>query len=129
MSFAFHFALLVVPTTLMGLSLPLLSRGMVDRISEAAPLVGRLYAVNTVGAGVGALASGWLLIGNLGFLATVRLAGSLNLLAAVLILAVWRQAARLEGQDGPAPLSVPPPSPPAVPASPTGEARTGPAWH
>ncbi len=47
---AFHFLLLAVPTTLMGLSLPLLARGVVGEASEIAPLVGRLYAVNTLGA-------------------------------------------------------------------------------
>src|SRR5215207_3872967 len=58
-AFAFHFALLIVPTTLMGLSLPLVSRGVVERIDDAGPLVGRLYAVNTLGAGIGAGVSGW----------------------------------------------------------------------
>src|SRR5512134_336880 len=53
-AFAFHFALLVVPTTLMGLSLPLLSRGCVRDIGKAAPVVGRLYAANTLGAAAGA---------------------------------------------------------------------------
>ncbi|MGI8808458.1 MAG: fused MFS/spermidine synthase [Acidimicrobiales bacterium] len=93
-AFAFHFLLLIVPTTLMGLSLPLVSRGVVERIDEAGPLVGRLYAVNTLGAGVGAGISGWILIGSLGFVGVVRLAGTLNLLAAVFILTLWRTAAR-----------------------------------
>ena len=34
-AFAFHFVLLVVPTTLMGLSLPLVARGVVERIEDA----------------------------------------------------------------------------------------------
>jgi predicted membrane-bound spermidine synthase len=93
-SFGFHFALLVVPTTLMGLSLPLVSKGVVDRIDDAGPLVGRLYAVNTLGAGIGAGVSGWVLIGSLGFAGTVRLAGILNLAAAVLVLTLWRTAGR-----------------------------------
>ncbi len=93
-AFAFHFVLLVIPTTLMGLSLPLVSRGLVDRIEEAGPMVGRLYAVNTLGAGLGAGTSGWILIGSLGFVGVVRLAGTLNLLAAVSILTLWRAASR-----------------------------------
>jgi spermidine synthase/MFS family permease len=93
-AFAFHFVLLIVPTTLMGLSLPLVSRGVVDRIEEAGPLVGRLYAANTLGAGLGAGISGWILIGSLGFVGVVRLAGLLNLLAAVCILTLWRTASR-----------------------------------
>jgi predicted membrane-bound spermidine synthase len=93
-AFGFHFALLIVPTTLMGLSLPLVSRGLVARIEDAGPLVGRLYAVNTLGAGLGAGISGWILIGNLGFVGVVRLAGVLNLLAAASIVTLWRMAER-----------------------------------
>jgi predicted membrane-bound spermidine synthase len=89
-AFAFHFVLLVVPTTLMGLSLPLLSRGVVRNVGEAAPVVSRLYAANTLGAAAGAAVGGWLLLGNLGFDGTVRLASSLNLLAAAAVLRWWR---------------------------------------
>jgi hypothetical protein len=53
-SFAFHFALLVVPTTLMGLSLPLLGRGVVQATGDIAPRISRLYAANTLGAAAGA---------------------------------------------------------------------------
>jgi spermidine synthase len=91
-AFAFHFALLVVPTTLMGLSLPLLSRGVVRDVGEAAPVVSRLYAANTLGAAAGAAIGGWLLLGNLGFDGTVRLASALNLLAAAGALRLWRSA-------------------------------------
>lgn len=109
--FAFHFALLIVPTTLMGLSLPLVSRGVVYRIEEAAPMVGRLYAMNTLGAGLGALVSGWLLLGNLGFVGGVRLAGTLNLGAAVLIFTLWRAAGRAASQPGEQPVAAPAPAP------------------
>jgi predicted membrane-bound spermidine synthase len=91
-AFAFHFALLVVPTTLMGLSLPLLTRAVVRNIAEAAPVVSRLYAANTLGAAAGAALGGWVLLGTLGFDGTVRLASSLNLVAAVIVLALWRVA-------------------------------------
>lgn len=97
--FAFHFLLLVVPTTLMGLSLPLLARGAVAASREIAPLVGRLYAVNTLGAAVGAAVAGWVLLGELGFVATVRTAGALNLAAAAVVLGLWR----LAEPDAPAP--------------------------
>jgi hypothetical protein len=91
-AFAFHFALLVVPTTLMGLSLPLLSRGVVRDVGEAPSVVSRLYAVNTLGAAAGAAVGGWFLLGNLGFAGTVRLASSLNLLAAAAVFLLWRTA-------------------------------------
>jgi spermidine synthase len=94
-AFGFHFVLLVVPTTLMGLSLPLLSRGMVRGVGEAASVVSRLYAANTLGAAAGAAVGGWFLLGNLGFDGTVQLASSLNLAAAAVVLAWWR-GVRLE---------------------------------
>ena len=105
-AFAFHFVLLVVPTTLMGLSLPLLTRGVVRGIDEAAPVVSRLYAANTLGAAAGAALAGWLLLGNLGFDGTVRLASTLNLVAAVIVLMLWR-AAPPESATPPAPGASP----------------------
>lgn len=90
-AFAFNFALLLVPTTLMGLSLPLLARGLVERVEDAGALIGRLYAVNTLGAGAGAGISGWVLVGTLGFLGTVRMAGVLNIVAAISVLALWKR--------------------------------------
>jgi spermidine synthase len=88
--FAFHFLLLVIPTTLMGLSLPLLARGAVAASHEIAPLVGRLYGVNTLGAAAGAAVAGWWLLGKLGFVATVRIAAALNLAVAAAVLLLWR---------------------------------------
>lgn len=90
--FAFHFLLLIVPTTLMGLSLPLLARGAVAASNEIAPLVGKLYAVNTLGAAAGAAVAGWWLLGTYGFVASVRIAGTLNLAAAVAVLLLRRSA-------------------------------------
>jgi predicted membrane-bound spermidine synthase len=90
--FAFHFLLLAVPTTLMGLSLPLLARGAVTASPEIAPLVGKLYAVNTLGAAVGAAVAGWWLLGTFGFVASVRVAATLNLAAAAAVLLLWKMA-------------------------------------
>jgi spermidine synthase len=90
--FAFHFVLLVIPTTLMGLSLPLLARGAVATSQEIAPLVGRLYAINTLGAAAGAVVAGWWLVGTFGFVATVRVAALLNFAAAVVVAVIGRGA-------------------------------------
>lgn len=99
-SFAFNAALVVVPTVLMGLSLPLLARVVVQHRADAGTVLGRLYAANTIGAAAGAMAAGWLLLGNLGFVTTVRLAGMLNMAAAVAVLALARRAPTVAG-DGP----------------------------
>ena len=73
-----HFALLIVPTFLMGASLPLLARGLVDDSEHAAPTIGILYGVNTLGASLGAFASIWWLVGSFGFESTLRGAALLN---------------------------------------------------
>jgi MFS family permease len=61
--FALCFAGLVLPTTLMGASLPLLSRAVATSIDGLAPRIALLYGLNTVGAGMGALVGGWLILG------------------------------------------------------------------
>ncbi|MCX7791391.1 MAG: fused MFS/spermidine synthase [Chloroflexaceae bacterium] len=64
---AASFLTLLIPTTLMGLSLPLLSRALVRSLDEAPQTIGRLEAINIIGAALGALVGGCLLIGMLGF--------------------------------------------------------------
>jgi spermidine synthase len=94
-TFGFNFLLVIVPATMMGLSLPLVARGVVERVQDAGSLVGRLYAVNTIGAAAGAAVTGWYLAGTFGFSASLRIAGTLNLLAAVIVLSLWRLAERV----------------------------------
>ena len=61
------FAGLLWPTFLMGCSLPFLSKAVVSEIAGSAKLIGWLYGLNTLGAGVGAFVGGWYLIGTFGF--------------------------------------------------------------
>jgi spermidine synthase len=90
--FLFNFALLLVPTVLMGLSLPLAARSLVARAGDAGTLVGRLYAVNTLGASAGAAVAGWWFLGTFGFTTSTRIAGTLNVLAAVVLLLASRSS-------------------------------------
>lgn len=80
--FGVVFAGLLWPTFLMGCSLPFLSKAVVRRIDGSAQLIGRLYGVNTLGAGVGAFIGGWVLLGSLGFDATIFVGAALNLIVA-----------------------------------------------
>lgn len=65
------FLILVVPTSLMGATLPLLSRYAVHADREIGPRVALLYAVNTAGAVLGTLATAFVLLPGLGLAATV----------------------------------------------------------
>ena len=86
--FALCFAGLVVPTTLMGMSLPLVARAVATSLDSAAERIGWLYGLNTLGAGLGALAGGWVLLGALGFDGALGVAALLNLVAAGLALSL-----------------------------------------
>lgn len=77
---------LLVPTLLMGMSLPLLARAAVHRIETASSRIGLLYGVNTFGAAVGAGLGGFLLIGNMGYVGAVGLGAAINLAVGALAL-------------------------------------------
>lgn len=89
--FALCFAGLVLPTTLMGASLPLLARAVATSRENIAERIGTLYGLNTLGAGIGALLGGWVLVGHLGFVTTLWLAAALEFLAAALSLTLLRR--------------------------------------
>jgi len=86
--FLISFVVLAVPTTLMGATLPVLSKLMVDREDVLGLSVGRLYAVNTFGAVVGTFCAGFILIPTVGIATTTLMAALGNfllLVAAILI--------------------------------------------
>lgn len=88
--FALCFAGLVLPTTLMGASLPLLARAVATSAENIAERIGTLYGLNTLGAGLGAILGGWLLVGHLGFVGALWLAAGLEFLAAALSLTLLK---------------------------------------
>ncbi|MBL7129974.1 MAG: fused MFS/spermidine synthase [Candidatus Omnitrophica bacterium] len=102
--YVFSFALLGIPATLMGATLPVLSKFIVNpvrkefsngvkRESLIGLNIGKLYALNTLGAAAGCYLGGFILIGNIGIRLTVYVASALS--AAVGILA-WRYQKRMD---------------------------------
>ncbi len=81
------FLVLLVPTMLMGLTLPLLSATSLVRSGRIGSRIGLLYAANTAGAVTGALLAGFHLIGGIGMRRTFFVAASLN--ALVGLAALW----------------------------------------
>ena len=76
--FVVAFLVLLIPTTLMGATLPVLSRALVRHRNEAGTHLSGLYAANTWGAALGALLAGFLLIRLLGLRGTVFVAVVIN---------------------------------------------------
>ncbi len=75
-------AILLLPSMLMGSTLPLLGRFVTALEKECGHLVGRLYALNTLGAAVGCFLAGFVLIRRFGVMGTLYIAAALNLLVA-----------------------------------------------
>ncbi|HZN54016.1 MAG TPA: fused MFS/spermidine synthase [Candidatus Polarisedimenticolaceae bacterium] len=76
--FAFCVLLLIVPTMLMGATLPALGRGLLRDRGKVGLGVGVLYFVNTLGAAAGCFLAGFELIPRLGLRNTTLLAAALN---------------------------------------------------
>jgi len=75
-------AILLVPSMLMGSTLPLLGRFVTAFEKEAGHLVGRLYALNTLGAATGCFLAGFILIRAVGVMGSLYIAATLNILVA-----------------------------------------------
>jgi spermidine synthase len=89
--FALGFALLLVPTTLMGGTLPVLSQALVKQESGLGRKVGTLYATNTFGAVVGVVLAGYFVLPALGIRLTVAIAAVANLLVGTMAIVVSRR--------------------------------------
>lgn len=116
------FLVLLVPTALMGATLPLVAASRLIRADGSGARVSAAYAANTAGAIAGALVTGLWLIGSLGLSTSFRVAAGANLLAAATALWLSRSEAeqpagadipaRLAGEPiPPARAAEPPPSP------------------
>ena len=109
----FGFALLLLPATAMGATLPILVKALRARDPNFGAVLGRLYGWNTLGAVAGALLGELVLIEWLGIRGTAFAAGALNGVAAVMSIAVARW-------QGPAPgpaVAMPTEGSAAVPGS------------
>lgn len=103
-------AAILLPTALMGASLPLLARRLVVDDEAVGRRSALLYGVNTAGALVGALLATFWAIPSLGLRASLFVAASANVIAAVL---AWRAARTCE---------------PLAPAPPSGARPSSGAW-
>ena len=98
--FALTALILLIPTTAMGATLPLLTRRVTARagnLDELGRHLGILYAANTLGAVSGAAVAGFALIPKIGAAASGRLAAACALaLAALVALYVFFSRARID---------------------------------
>lgn len=98
--FLLAFGVMLLPTTLMGVTLPLLSRAAIDRPGVAGRGAGGLYAANTLGAVAGCVLAGFVLIPLLGLRASSATAALVNGVVSVFALLLGRRL-WLEVADAP----------------------------
>ena len=109
LQFAFTFLLLFVPTALMGATLPVLSQACVRHSHQAGRRVGALYGMNTLGAVLGTLLAGFLLLPTLGVTKTLLATAVLNILLALGVWSLERMAGGVEtGREEGDPTEEPP---------------------
>lgn len=85
--FLLSFAALLVPTSLMGMALPILVRALAERDHEIGEKLPSLYGWNTIGSVLGALFTGYVLIGFFGLGWTLTVAVALNV--GIGMIAIW----------------------------------------
>ena len=86
--FVLTFGVLLIPSTLMGGTLPVLTRFFVKRLEQLGTNIGILYALNTFGAVVGTVAAGFFLIEALGVRWTLGIGIAINFAVAAVALAL-----------------------------------------
>lgn len=88
--FVLTFGVLLLPSTLMGGTLPVLTRFFVKRLEQLGTNVGILYALNTFGAVIGCVAAGFFLIEFLGIRHTLSVGVAINFAVALVAFALSR---------------------------------------
>jgi len=83
---------LLVPTTLMGATLPVLAVALVRSSDRDSNSVTRLYACNLAGAILGTLAAGFVLLPWLGVRTTIAVAAALNIIVGAIAILLQRRS-------------------------------------
>jgi spermidine synthase len=91
--FALAFSVLLIPTTLMGGTLPILSRYVTESLSTLTQRVGLLYSINTFGAVAGTFVTAFLLLPALGMKMTTLTAVAANVAIFLISLVLARSQA------------------------------------
>ena len=89
---ALVFSLVLVPTILMGATLPIMAKYFVTEETHAGKQVGYLYSINTFGAAAGCLLAGYFLIEYLGVLQTAWLAAFVNIFIGILCILKFKKS-------------------------------------
>ena len=125
--FVLALVILLIPTFLMGGTLPLLVRGLSRESTQLAKLTSRLYGLNTLGATLGAFLGGYVLLPKLGMMGTTCFSAGLALLAAFGVFALGDRLGDRSKEISEEGGEAPPPDPDSE-AHPARPSSTGARW-
>jgi spermidine synthase len=92
--FIFSFVYLLIPTILMGGTLPVIFKFFVKQLKNLGWHVSNLYAINNLGAVTGCFFAGFILIKMFGLTTSLYIAACINLVNAVMVFLVFKNIPR-----------------------------------
>jgi spermidine synthase len=98
-------AVITIPAVMMGGTLPVLARYLVQEVAQTRKAVASLYALNNIGAVIGSGVAGFYLLPEFGIYGSLIAASSLNFVAAGM---VWLADARTKMSEQPTEHEAPP---------------------
>lgn len=98
--FLLTFAVILIPSTLMGGTLPVLTRFFVKRLEQLGTNIGVLYALNTFGAVIGTVAAGFFLLEAFGIRWTLGIGIAINFAVAAIALVLTQRVSGTEDVSG-----------------------------
>lgn len=90
--FLLAFLIMLIPTSLMGATFPVVSKIETRRIEELGEDVGSVYSINTLGSIIGSFSAGFLIIPAVGVRNATLIAASLNIIVSMIMLFKGRAA-------------------------------------
>ncbi len=79
LQFMLAFVIILIPTTLMGATLPMIMKSYSRKFSDLGRDLGRIYSVNNIGAVLGTLAAGFILLPLVGIQTSIMITAILNI--------------------------------------------------
>lgn len=98
--FIFSFAYLLIPTILMGGTLPVIFKYFVKQLKNLGWHVSSLFAINNLGAVIGCFFAGFVLIKTFGLTTSLYIAASINLINAIIVFLVFKNIPGQKGSPG-----------------------------
>jgi spermidine synthase len=123
--FLFGVAAFLVPTFFMGITTPAFARAVASGRADSGAWLARLYGWNTLGAALGALATAYILVPELGLVGSMLLAASINFAIALAAFRGSQPVPIRERAEAEAPEDIPPDAPARASSPPAAPPKQG----